>query len=135
MTQENSSAQVPTLDEVMERIEEWRNNPKSPRRMPEDLWEAAANLSKEYSIHRISKALRLNYPALKKRIHPEEKKRSASKEQTPTFIELGIAQPSSISECIIEMEDGSGAKMRMHFRGKTDFDLLELGRAFWRKGA
>jgi len=23
--------------------------------------------------------------------------------------------------------------MRMHFRGKTDFDLLELAKAFWRK--
>jgi hypothetical protein len=47
MIQENSSIQVPILDEVMERIEEWRNNPKSSRRMPEALWEAAASLSKD----------------------------------------------------------------------------------------
>ena len=126
MIQEESSTPDLTLSEVMERIEEWRKTPNSPRRMPEELWQAAASLSKKYSIHRISKALRVNYRSLQQRIRPERK------EQPPTFIELGFEQPSSISECIVEMEDGSGAKMRMHFRGKTDFDLLELGKAFWR---
>ncbi|MDD4273320.1 MAG: hypothetical protein PHG14_06280 [Desulfobacter postgatei] len=38
---------------------------------------------------------------------------------------------SSVSECVVEMEDGNGAKMRMCFKGKTDFDLLELGKSFW----
>jgi hypothetical protein len=40
-----------------------------------------------------------------------------------------------MSECIVEMEDGRGGKMRMRFYGKTDFDLLELGKVFWSKGA
>jgi len=38
-----------------------------------------------------------------------------------------------VSECIVEMQDCSGAKMRMCFKGKTDFDFLELGKSFWRK--
>ncbi len=133
MIQEESSTPGLTLSEVMERIEEWRKAPNSPRRMPEELWEAAANLSKNYSIYRISKALRVNYRSLQQRVQPERKELPVRKEQPPAFIELGIEQPSSLSECVIEMEDGSGAKMRMHFRGKTDFDLLELGKAFWRK--
>jgi hypothetical protein len=33
------------------------------------------------------------------------------------------------------MEDGSGSIMRMSFKGQADLDLLELGKAFWRKGA
>jgi hypothetical protein len=31
------------------------------------------------------------------------------------------------------MQDILGAKMRMHFRGKPDVDLLELAKAFWSK--
>ncbi len=131
MMPEELSPSSLTMNEVMARIEEWRNTRKRRKPMPEELWEAAASLSKEYSIHRISKALRLNYTALKKRIQPDECS-SNSKAGVPAFIELDLAS-SSISECIVEMEDGSGAKMRMHFRGKTDFDLLELGKAFWGK--
>jgi len=35
------------------------------------------------------------------------------------------------SECLVEMEDASGAKMRMQFKSGTDLDLLELSRIFW----
>ena len=133
MIQEESSTPDLTLSEVMERIEEWRKTPNSPRRMPEELWDAAVNLTKDYSIHRVSKTLRVNYRALKQRVHPDNKDSAAIETHSPTFIELGIGQPSSLAECIIEMEDGTGAKMKMHFRGSTNLDLLELGKAFWRK--
>jgi hypothetical protein len=44
---------------------------------------------------------------------------------------LGIEKPSSMPECIVEMEDDSGAKMKIHLRGRMDLDLYELGRSFW----
>jgi hypothetical protein len=136
MTDADSSAPDFTLDELSERIETWRQTRKKRRPMPEYLWQAAASLSKKLSIQQVSKALRLNYGALKKRVHPDAKDLCAGKQAPATFIELGISQqPAPISECIVEMQDSCGAKMRMHFRGKTDLDLLELGKAFWRKGA
>ncbi len=137
MTQADSSAAPDlTLSELAERIETWRQTRKKRRPMPEQLWQAAASLSKKLSIQQVSKALRLNYAALKNRVHPAQKALPASKQAPAAFIELGFEQqPSSISECIVEMQDGCGAKMKMHFRGKTDLDLLELGKAFWRKGA
>jgi len=49
------------------------------------------------------------------------------------FIEVNLGPPAAVSECIVEMQDILGAKMRMHFRGKTDFDLLQLAKAFWSK--
>ena len=133
MTQEDTSTPSPSLSEVQKRIEQWRKGPHAPRLMPEELWEAAASLTKDYSIYKISKTLRVNYRSLKQRVHPESKGLPAREEQPPAFIELGLQQPTPISECIVEMEDGSGAKMRMHFRGRAGFDLLELGKAFWRK--
>ena len=125
-----------TLEELSERIERWRQTRRRRRPMPEHLWQAAANLSNRLSIQQVSKALRLNYGALKKRVHPDEKDPCVDKQTPATFIELGLSQqPPPISECIVEMQDGCGAKMRMHFRGKTDLDLLELGKVFWRKGS
>jgi hypothetical protein len=135
MTQANSSAPDLTLDELSEQIELWRQTRKTRRPMPEHLWQAAASLSKKSSLQKVSKALRLNYAALKKRVHPDEKDLRVSNQMPAAFIELGFSQqPPPTSECIVEMQDSCGAKIRMHFRGKTDLDLLELGKAFWRKG-
>lgn len=135
MTQADSSpAPDLTLNQLAEQIERWRQTRKGRRPMPEPLWQAAASLSKQLSIQQVSKALGLNYGALKKRVYPQDQ--PVNKPTPPaTFIELGFEQQAApIAECIVEMQDGCGAKMTMHFCGKTDLDLLELGKAFWTKG-
>ena len=136
MTQQNCLAPaMDSLAQLAERIEAWRNDPQKPRRMPEALWQAAAELSKRSSVSHISKALRLDYTALKKRVHGQNKKDLPAVKTKPSFnfIELDIEKTSSIPECTIEMEKGNGAKMKIHLRGRTDLDLYELGRAFWGK--
>jgi hypothetical protein len=51
------------------------------------------------------------------------------------FVKLDLGAPIALSECQVEMEAPSGSKMRMSIRGAArDFDLVELGRAFWRQG-
>lgn len=120
-----------TLSEVKEQFKAWRRTRKSPHPIPSRLLKAARSLSRIYSTRRISEELLIDYEELKKK--PPLKKKDRKKSPPATFIELGYAPPPALSECVVEMEDGSGAKMRMHFRGKTDFDLLELGRAFWGK--
>ncbi len=87
-------------------------------------------LQKQYPIHRVSKALRLNYTDLKNHSQPQNPIKPVEN-KTSTFVELDGSDVFIPSECIVEMEDSSGAKMRMCFRGKTDFDLLELGKTFW----
>ena len=136
MTQHNLLIQAAdSLAQLAGRIEAWRDGSKKSRRMPEELWQAAMELSKVYSIHHVSQALRINYKNLKKRAHAQNKKNLPAVKAHPPlkFIELGIESPSSIPECTVEMEDGSGAKMRIHLRGATDLDLYGLGRAFWGK--
>ena len=132
MESKNYSTPRPTISEVKEQFKIWRRTRKSPRPIPEKLWVAAVSLTANHSISQISKELILDYTALKKRV-PVKKKDSAAKMSPPGFIELNFEPPAAVSECIVEMQDILGAKMRMHFRGKTDFDLLELAKAFWRK--
>jgi len=132
MEPKNYSPPHPTISEVKEQFKIWRRTRKSPRPIPEKLWEAAVSLTAKHSISQISKELVLDYTALKKRVFIK-KNDSATKMSPPGFIELNLEPPAAASECIVEMQDILGSKMRMHFRGKTDFDLLELAKAFWRK--
>ena len=132
MQPKNYPTLCPAISEVKEQFKIWRRTRKSPRPIPEKLWAAAVGLTAKHSISQISKELVLDYTALKKRV-PIKKKDSAAKMSPPGFIELNLEPPAAASECIVEMQDILGSKMRMHFRGKTDFDLLELAKAFWRK--
>jgi hypothetical protein len=132
MAPKNYPTSIPSLSEVKEQFKIWRRTRKSPRPIPEKLWEAAVSLTANHSTSQISKELVLDYTGLKKRVSIR-KKNTAAKMSPPGFIELNLEPPAAVSECIVEMEDILGAKMRMHLRGKTDFDLLELSKAFWSK--
>jgi hypothetical protein len=132
MEPKNYTIPCPRLREVKEQFKIWRRTRKRLRPIPEKLWAAAVSLTANHSISQISKELVVDYSALKKRVFIK-KKDSVASMSPPGFIEVNLEPPAAVSECIVEMQDIGGAKMRMHFRGKTDFDLLELAKAFWRK--
>ena len=132
MASKNYSTPRPSLSEVKEQFKIWRRTRKSPRPIPDKLWQAAVSLTASHSISQISKELVLDYSTLKKRV-PIKKKSTANKTSAPSFIELNLEPPAAVSECMVEMQNTLGAKMRMHFRGKPDFDLLELAKVFWSK--
>ena len=134
MRQKKHPAPSQSLSEVKEQFKTWRKTRKNPRPIPDKLWVAAVSLTANHSISQISKELVLDYSVLKKRV-PIKKKSMADKTSPPGFIELNLEPSAAVSECMVEMQDTLGAKMRMHFRGKPDFDLLELAKAFWRKQA
>ena len=135
MEHEKTPALPSPLESVQYQFEKWRETRKSPREpIPGYLWAAAVRLLNHYSINQIARALHLNYNELKKRMPGQSvsKKKASS---SPFFVELDWKRNFPASECLIEMEDASGSIMRMSFKGQADLDLLELGKAFWRKGA
>ena len=123
-----------SLSEVKEQFKTWRRTRKSLRPIPEKLWAAAVKLTAQHSISQIAKELVVDYSVLKRRVQLKNKDAAAST-NPPDFIELNLEPPAAVSECIVEMQDCLGSKMRMHFRGQTDVDLFELARLFWTKGA
>ena len=125
-----------TLEVVRNQFEAWRKRRRCRTRIPEALWQAAADLCSEHSICEVSQALRLNYNDLKDRVQ-RSKDRSLAIGQGPdlNFVKLDLGTPIMPSECLVEMEAPNGAKMRLFFRGVVrDVDPVELGRAFWRQG-
>ena len=131
MTQRNYPEPTHTLSEVKDQFKNWRRTRKNPRPIPEKLLEVAVSLTANYTVKQISEELIIDYGDLKRAC--TQRKKIRKKVTPPTFIELDFGQPAVALECIVEMEDMLGAKMRMHFRGKPDIDLLELAKAFWGK--
>ena len=121
------------LEQVQEQFEHWRRSREKRGAIPDALWQAAIMLFPDYGLHRISKALRLNYTDLKHRVNAPRSTSEPSDVSTAGFIELGLSDPMRPAECIIEMADQKGASMRMYFKGEAGLDLLALGKAFWSK--
>ena len=115
-----------SLEEVREAFENWRKTRVKRAEIPESLWHAAVALSKEHSTFAISKALRVNYTDLKRRIQDD-----IFEPVQGSFIELDISKPGATAECMVEMIQSNGKKMRLHFKGDARPNLAELGRTFW----
>lgn len=108
-----------------------KKNHREP--IPKKLWQAATDLSRLHSISSVSKALRLSYTDLKKHVYGSSKPRPTNKERPSAFIELECGQPFLGAETMIEIEDEKGSKMRICFKGKPDFDLMDLVKTFQQK--
>jgi len=135
-----SSAPTTTVNLALEEVEQqfkiWRKTRTGRERIPASLWQAAAEVFKtgDHSLHRISKTLHLNQTALKKYVQQQLPRAIKVKpEETPSFIAFELDSPLLVSECVIEMEDTTGAKMRMCLRGNTDPNILDICKSFWRQ--
>jgi len=126
----------PTLESVHNQFETWRKRRRCRTRIPEALWQAAADLCREHSICEISQALRLNYNDLKDWVQrSRDRGLAVGHRRDLNFVKFDLGVPIALSECQVEMEAPNGAKMRLSFRGVLrDVDPVELSRAFWRQG-
>ena len=135
MNQESPSNLRPTLEDIQNQFETWRRTRQRRAPIPARLWEAAVNLSEDYSILQISKVLRLNYTDLKHRVLAQTDEEIVNAKHNLPFIELDFEQTKSPNHCVIEMEKSNGAKLKMYFTGERSLDLLELGKSFWSNGS
>ena len=137
MKKENLPDTAPssTLEEVRVRFETWRSRKRIGSRIPNALWKAAVEQCHSHSILEVSRALRLNYTDLKERVHESKKVALPSMGRCVEFVKLDFEGQPTPLECLIEMEAGNGAKLRMHFLGQQKgIDPVDLTRAFLRQG-
>ena len=128
------------LEGVRQRWEDWRRTRRTRSWIPESLWATAVRAAAVYGICRTAKALRVDYYALKKRLEQESAGGAdrSGENAAATFLELtsptdhGLAAvPVGRCECVVELEDADGAKMRIHLKGAQAPDLAALSRSFW----
>ena len=115
------------LSRAQRKIERWRERRRPRTRIPEELWREAAELACAHGINRTARALRLDYYALKKRAAAAAR----SGERAAEFVEIlpgGLSAPRP--ECMIELEDAGGVKMRIYLAGGDLPDVAALARGF-----
>jgi hypothetical protein len=144
-----STRDLPTrLEELHRRFERWRRIRKGRSHIPERLWTSAVKVAGRYGLNRTARALRLDYYGLKKRVEAARSRRvrggkvashlisdgqvvSTDGQAAATFLELAPPASGSCRECLLELEDPGGAKMRIHLKGVEAPDLTALSRSLW----
>ena len=111
-----------------DRFEAWRRSRTVGDRIPDQLWSLAVTLAAAHGLSRTAAALRLDYYSLRQRVAARSGEPSAV---APAFIELSPPSLAPSTECVVEFEDGLGARLRVHLRGGEVPDLVALGRSFW----
>jgi len=119
------------VDSVRRRFEAWRRTRRVLSPIPEPLWAAAVEMAGTCGISRTAKALRVNYNALRKRVeHQAVAARHRPEENSvTTFLELAPPPRVGSCQCTLELEDVSGAKMRVHLQGAETPDLAVVAQA------
>jgi len=148
------------LERLRRRFDRWRETREGRSRIPEALWASAVKAAGRHGLNPTARALRLDYYSLKKRVEafprelpgrtagsrdgsdgqplvrpgprlrgsgPKRSSRSAA-----AFVEWPALVPACSPECIVELEDPRGAKMRVHLKGVQAPDWAALSRTFWR---
>jgi hypothetical protein len=116
------------LLQLSQRLEEWRSAHPPRSRLPETMWSAAAEMAQRHGLHCTTKALRMDYTRLKKRLPAAQPPRAAPAE----FLELLASPTTAAAECVVEVESSRG-RMRVAMKGVTP-DWAGLLRA-WRETA
>lgn len=129
MKTRTKASNPPALAKGCRRFDEFRRRHRPRAPLSKELWSLAVDLAREHGLNRTARALRLDYYSLKKRVDA-----TGDPGNKPEFIELLPAGFPPGPECTIELEDASGAKMRIHLKGAELPDLADMARVF-RKGA
>jgi hypothetical protein len=120
------------LEGVERRFKRWRQTRRIPSRIPGRLWAGAVKMAGTCGISHTAKTLRVNYNALKKRVDEAAAARGEpERAAVATFLELAPPARVGSCQCTLELEDSSGAKMRVHLQGAEAPDLAALSRSFW----
>src|ERR1017187_6401778 len=114
------------LDQLGRRLEEWRRSNAAPTPIPSEIWVKAAELATRVGLAKVSKALRLDYSNLKKRVD----RVSSNRQVPPTFVELLSPMAGGLGECALEVESAHGARMRVQINCPTPAGLACLLREF-----
>jgi hypothetical protein len=122
-----------SITELQAQLEQFRSTHPPRTRLPESLWESAAELARCHGIYVVAHALRLDYGRLKKLVSgsPESPSRRRKNSQ-PKFVELIGAASERVDEYLIEFESARGRKLRIQCKSNTPPDWPALLRA-WRR--
>jgi hypothetical protein len=125
------------LEELAVQFCLWREGRRRGDRIPAPLWSAAVDMALEVGVSRVANKLRLNTVFLNKRLAAAAGQPQSDAAE-PEFVEL-LTVPAApartpvvgVHECVVELHNARGAKMRVELNAAGLAGLAHLCRAFW----
>ncbi len=120
------------LDQLAERLAEWRQRHAVGARIPDWLWQWAVEVAAHHGVSQTATALKLNYGNLKRRVADKTAAAPRRAKNSPAegFVELPPGPFAASCQCRIEFEKPCGSRLRIEVQGSLP-DLEALGRSFW----
>jgi hypothetical protein len=119
--------QIPAvIERVQGQFADWRAHKQPRERIPERLWQGAVDAARRHGVHAVSRALRLEHSRLRQRVETA----AGGGSDAAAFVELGSALSAERVGCIVELEKGNGARMRICVRDGASVDWSRMKEAF-----
>ena len=130
MRSKSTRGDSPALLRARRQFQKWRRAKRGRERIPQRLWSVAAAAAARDGLSKTARELGLSHPDLKAQVQRRANGFGATGQVRPEFVQLPLTAGSG-PECIVEAEDGSGRKLRIHLRGGATGELVSLSRALW----
>lgn len=132
------------LSKLKRSLDDWRRGAKPPRIIPEEIWQQAVEAADEHGVGAVARHVGLDHAKLKLKLAQERPVAmsadgpskglavSTAPELPASFFELlAPAEASRLPErCIVEVESGRGARMRLEVSSLETPGLVHLVREF-----
>ncbi len=115
------------LEQAGSRFRAWRGRRKFGERIPRTLWALAVQLAHVHGVSRTATALGLDYYSPQKQAGVVT---ARARSNGPAFVEL-TTPVMAAKQCQVELDNGSGATMRVQLVGYDAADIEALARGFW----
>jgi len=122
------------LGQLEEQLDAWRQGQSGRVRLPAELWEAAARVSRTHGVSRVSRVLGINFYRLQRQVH-RGPVAAPVEVRANRFIELKVDPPSSAGPGVgwVELSEGPDRRMRLQ-TGSDPTTWLALAQGFWSSG-
>src|SRR5207247_9292697 len=92
--------QMPEIEQISRKIEQWRKTRLRRTRMPDELWDAAVALAREHGVYATARDLRISYDGLKSRLDGTAKRRGGP--SSLSLVEIGPETPLRVTVLVVE---------------------------------
>ena len=130
MKKEQGKGLPAEVERVRERLEKWRAGERRGGRIPEKLWEAAARAARRHGVSGVCRALGLDYNGLRRRSELIEEEPGKEVSAEGLFVELAPMRRAEGAGCVLELQKGNGAKLRISVSDAATVDWCRVKEAF-----
>ena len=129
MNQNHGETGRQTLTVVQKQFADWRDQRKPGWKIPKQLWQAAVQLTDRHSVVEIATVLGLNLDRFEQRISAFHGNPQSQRNTAMGFVSIGTL--SMAPATVVELEDGTGRKVKVHLSGAPTGTVIDVAKALW----